>query len=51
MKSSEAGFKFPVLGFTPDHENWGFPDLDRLTKCGPATLKKRMQDDMELIDA
>jgi len=51
MKSSEAGLSFPVLGFTPDRENWGFPDLDRLTKCGPRTLKENMQDGMELIDA
>lgn len=51
MKSSEAGFKFPVLGFTPDREIWGFPDLDRLTRCGPSTLKENTQDGMELIDA
>jgi hypothetical protein len=51
MKSGEAGFRFPVLGFTHDQENWGFPDLDRLTRCGPCTLRKKMQDGMELIDA
>jgi hypothetical protein len=51
MKSGDVGLRFPVLGFTPDRENWGFPDLDRLTKCGPRTLKERMQDGMELIDA
>jgi hypothetical protein len=51
MISSEAGFSFPVLGFTPDRENWGFPDLDRLTKCGPRTLRENMQNGMELIDA
>lgn len=51
MKSSEAGLSFPVLGFTPDRENWGFPDLDRLTKCGPRTLKEGMQNGMELVDA
>ena len=51
MKSSEADLRFPVLGFTRDRENWGFPDLDRLTKCGPRTLKENMQDGMELIDA
>lgn len=51
MKSSEADLNFPVLGFTPDRENWGFPDLDRLTRCGPRTLKESMQDGMELIDA
>jgi hypothetical protein len=51
MKSSEADLQFPVLGFTPDRENWGFPDLDRLTKCGPGTLKENKQVGMELIDA
>ncbi len=51
MKSIEADFSFPVLGFSRDRENWGFPDLDRLTKCGPQTLKENMQDGMELIDA
>ncbi|HEY8617148.1 hypothetical protein [Phenylobacterium sp.] len=51
MKTQEAGFRFPVLGFTPDRENWGFPDLDRLTKCGPRTLRENMQQGMELIDA
>ncbi len=51
MKSSDVDFKFPVLGFTPDRQIWGFPDLHKLTKCGPATLKNRMQDGMELIDA
>ncbi len=25
MKSSEIDIAFPVLGFTPDLENWGFP--------------------------
>jgi hypothetical protein len=29
MKSSEVDFKFPVLGFTPDGDIWGFPDADR----------------------
>ena len=51
MKSSEADLRFPVLGFTHDRENWGFPDLDRLTRCGPRTLKENLQDGMELIDA
>jgi hypothetical protein len=51
MKSSEAGFRFPVLGFAPDREIWGFPDLDRLTKCGPRTLKERAQHGMELVDS
>lgn len=51
MKSSEAGLKFPVLGFTPDRDIWGFPDLDRLTKCGPRTLREDTQKGMDLIDA
>jgi hypothetical protein len=51
MKSSEADFSFPVLGFTRDRENWGFADLDRLTRCGPRTLRENMQQGMELIDA
>ena len=51
MKASEAHFSFPVLGFTPDREIWGFPDMDRLTKCGPRTLKEDVQNGMELIDA
>jgi hypothetical protein len=51
MKSTEVSFQFPVLGFTTDGEIWGFPDLNRLTKCGPRTLRDNMQDGMELIDA
>lgn len=51
MKSIDVNFQFPVLAFTPDRENWGFPDMDRLTRCGPRTLKENMQDGMELIEA
>lgn len=51
MKSSEAGFHFPVLGITPDKDIWGFPDLAGLTTCGPKTLKDSMQHRMELVDA
>lgn len=51
MKSTEIAFRFPVLGFTPDHEIWGFQDLDQLTKCGPRTLRQDMQIGMALIDA
>lgn len=50
MNAAEAEMAFPVLGFTPDLANWGFPDLDRLTRCGPFTLKENLQDGMELID-
>lgn len=42
MKSIDVNFQFPVLAFTPDRENWGFPDMDRLTRCGPRTLKENM---------
>jgi len=51
MKTSEVDFRFPVIGFTTDEDIWGWPDLDTLTKCGSMTLKDRMQDGMELIDA
>jgi hypothetical protein len=51
MKTAEVDFRFPVLGFTDDLEIWGFQDLDRLTKCGPRTLKEDLQRGMELIDA
>ena len=52
MKTAgDAGLRFPVLGFTADLEIWGFPDLDRLTKCGPRTLKEGKQVGMELVDA
>jgi len=51
MKTADASLRFPVLGFTTDLEIWGFPDLDRLTKCGPRTLKEGKQVGMELVDA
>ena len=51
MNSSEAGMAFPVLGFTPDGDIWGFPDLGTLTSCGPRTLKDDLQIGMELVDA
>jgi len=50
MKTREAACCFPVLGFTPDREIWGFPDLDTLTSCGPRTLKNNSQSGMELVD-
>ena len=50
MKAAAAGFHFPLLGFTPDGEIWGFPDIDTLTSCGPRTLKDNMQTGMELVD-
>jgi hypothetical protein len=51
VKTREADFRFPVLGFTPDREIWGFGDINTLTSCGPRTLKDNMQAGMELIDA
>lgn len=51
MRTGEVDFRFPVLGFTPDLDVWGFPDLRGLTTCGPRTLKTDMQIDMELVDA
>ncbi len=50
MKTEQADFEFPVLGFTPDGEIWGFADLPTLTSCGPRTLKDDLQLGMELID-
>lgn len=51
MLTSEVDFAFPVLGFTPDKEIWGFPDLNRLTRCGPSTVPQGRQIGMELVDA
>jgi len=51
VRTSDADFRFPVLGFTPDRDIWGFPDLNTLTSCGPQTLKDDMQAGMELVDA
>lgn len=51
MKTGEANFHFPVLGFTSDLNIWGFQDMDRLTRCGPRTLKEDTQIGMELVDS
>lgn len=51
MRSTEAGMLFPVLGFTPDGDIWGFADLNTLTSCGPLTLKDNLQLDLELVDS
>ena len=51
MKSTEADMLFPVLGFTPDGDIWGFADLSTLTSCGPLTLKENLQRDLELVDS
>ena len=50
MKTADVSFHFPIIGFTPDREIWGFPDIDTLTSCGPRTLKDNLQADMELVD-
>ena len=51
MRTTQANFRFPVLGFTTDMDVWGLPDLDALTTCGPRTLKDGLQLGMELVDA
>ena len=51
MKTSEIDLAFPVIGFTVDEDVWGFRDLRGLTTCGRRTLKKGMQDGMELVDS
>ena len=51
MFSSDIKFGYPVLGFPSGGELYGFPDLDRLTKCGPRTLKDSGHIGMELVDA
>jgi hypothetical protein len=51
MKTADANFRFPLLGFTPNGEIWGFEDMKTLTSCGPRTLRNNMQSGMELIDA
>lgn len=51
MNSSDVNFTFPVLGFPNDGDMYGFPDLDRLTKCGPKTIKDVSHQGMELVDA
>ena len=55
MKASETRFRFPLLGFMPEADlgeiGHVFPDLDSLTVCRAYTLKLRMPDGMELIDA
>src|SRR3990167_7537060 len=51
MKTAQADFRFPVLGFTTDSDVWGLPDLDALTTCGPRTLTEGLQVGVELVDA
>lgn len=51
MDATQADIQFPVIGFTPNLDNWGFRNLEDLTTCGPLTLKNNMQDGMELIDS
>jgi hypothetical protein len=49
MDAMDAGMTFPVLGFTPDGDVWGFPGPGELTECGPATLKEGLYVGLELI--
>lgn len=51
MKTAQAEFRLPVLGFTTDFDVWGLADLDGLTTCGPRTLAEDLQVGMELVDA
>jgi hypothetical protein len=51
VRTSEVDFHFPVLGFTPDREIWGFADRETLTSVGRRTLRDDRQRGMELIDA
>lgn len=51
MKTAEAAFAFPVIGFTPNLDVWAFPNMNALTSCGPLTLKEDMARDMELVGA
>lgn len=51
MRVSDVDFQFPVLGFTRDHDAWGFSDIGTLTSCGRSTLKDNIQIGMELIDS
>jgi hypothetical protein len=51
VRTGEIEWNYPILGFTPDGDIWGFPDREALTVCGSKTLKDNMQADMELVDA
>jgi len=51
MNSSDINFTYPVLGFSSDGDLYGFPDLDRLTKCGPRTLRDAWYNGLELVEA
>ena len=48
--STQVDFKFPVIGFTPDAEIWGFPDRKSLTTCGARTISESLPVGMQLID-
>jgi hypothetical protein len=50
ITSDLIDFKFPLIGFTPDREIWGFPDRKSLTTCGAQTLSQNMPMGMELFD-
>lgn len=51
MKVQDANIRFPAIGFRTDGVPHGFDDLNELTTCGPRTLKKQHQVDMEIVDA
>ena len=51
MRLSEIKLRFPVIGFSPDQDVWGFPDRRSLTTCGPRALRSQMHRGLEIIDA
>jgi hypothetical protein len=50
MKTAQVDFQFPLIGFTPDKDVWGFPDRDALTTSGPGSIKEGKPIGMELVD-
>lgn len=51
MKFSEIKPRFPMLGFSHDMDLWGFPNRQSLTECGPRSLRDKLHQGLELIDA
>ena len=51
VKATEAKLRFPVLGYIPDGELTGWPDLWWLTIYKPKLFKKGIYEGMILIDA
>lgn len=51
VQAHEVDWRFPVLGFTPDGQMWGFQDLESLTVCDAHVMKDGDPMGMELVDA